>query len=724
MATNSFIENVNALANATSLATGDIVTDTQAARDEAVTAATNAATSETEAASSEALAKDWANKGHNNPVTGTAGIDAKYSSYHWATEASVLLGDPVINDLTTSSNYTWSSTNLSSKLGLKSDTTHRHDTVYEQIFTKNTAFNKNFTVSGAMNGYADTVSRGDHAHNYEPTISVKNTAFNKNFGTVSGTVAEGDHTHSTLYMPKVTTNTAYNKNFVADVNNPGTDEIPRGNHVHPASGLTYDSTNNQIVTSTTVQGAITQLDASLDTIAVAEKTKLTAGLTDTDYIVVINTANTPTVINGGMTVGANAKNALYSNGVRLDYTTAPDKLVEGQWTASISIEVLPNKHYYITPTLNGTVIDPAFRVELGGSAETVDGTFSATISGWISGLVNTDTIGLAIANITDTTNITVTSLVISWAGQPEGALVISGATVDHSDITGTGAANGVHTISDIENLQTTLDTKADKLAGVAIVENNLLAMDINGNLKDSGISITDSQNHMNLVATPTLDNIVTMTSGGDSKDSGTKIADLATLNGSATELFHVQAGSATTEAINFTQFDGLSTTVEGKIPKVATPTLGNFPQLAADGTLVNSIYDETSFAPTSHTHPQTEIINLVDDLANKYDKVATPVTDNIVIFEVGDTLKDSNVSINDLNLTAAEILSKKSITDTTFTNGFITRIDYVGAVNENYETITYNADGVDTITHYLDSTLAGTTTYTYTSGQITSITFS
>lgn len=38
------------------------------------------------------------------------------------------------------------------------------------------------------------------------------------------------------------------------------------------------------------------------------------------------------------------------------------------------------------------------------------------------------------------------------------------------------------------------------------------------------------------------------------------------------------------------------------IPKVTTPTTGNFPQLDTDGALVNSTYDETSFATSSHTH--------------------------------------------------------------------------------------------------------------------------
>jgi len=81
---------------------------------------------------------------------------------------------------------------------------HDHAGVYEPVISpKNSAFNKNFAGSGS----AATVSRSDHTHNYspighdhagvyEPVISPKNSAFNKSFGTTSGTVAQGNHTHS------------------------------------------------------------------------------------------------------------------------------------------------------------------------------------------------------------------------------------------------------------------------------------------------------------------------------------------------------------------------------------------------------------------------------------------------------------------------------------------------------------------------------------------------
>ena len=118
-------------------------------------------------------------------------------------------------------------TDLQNALNAKADTSHNHDGTYEPAFSKNTAFNKNFgTVSG-------TVAEGDHLHESEyisiigtpttgnfPTMTAggelvdsvygpssfeaaftKNSAFNKDFGTGAGDVAEGDHLHPGVYLP-------------------------------------------------------------------------------------------------------------------------------------------------------------------------------------------------------------------------------------------------------------------------------------------------------------------------------------------------------------------------------------------------------------------------------------------------------------------------------------------------------------------------------------------
>lgn len=80
-----------------------------------------------------------------------------------------------------------------------SKTTHNHNGVYEPVIgTKKTAFNKDF--SG--NGTADSVSHSDHNHDtsYEAKIATKKTGFNLDVGTTAGTLAAGDHTHSTYSL--------------------------------------------------------------------------------------------------------------------------------------------------------------------------------------------------------------------------------------------------------------------------------------------------------------------------------------------------------------------------------------------------------------------------------------------------------------------------------------------------------------------------------------------
>jgi hypothetical protein len=82
-----------------------------------------------------------------------------------------------------------------------SSTGHTHSGVYEPVFTKNTAFNKNFgTAVGTVaqgndsriNNGQTAYSWGNHASaGYEPAFT-KNPAFNSFFGTQSGYVAEGD----------------------------------------------------------------------------------------------------------------------------------------------------------------------------------------------------------------------------------------------------------------------------------------------------------------------------------------------------------------------------------------------------------------------------------------------------------------------------------------------------------------------------------------------------
>jgi hypothetical protein len=641
----SFIENVNSVANGISLAFGDVVEDTQTARDEAVAAALNAKASETSATDSEEMARKWSENGHNNPVQGSAGIDAEYSSYHWATEASLTIGDPLINDNIISAHYTWSSQKVSNDLAGKSDTSHTHAGVYEPAFTKMSAFNKNFSIATGDNGSSKIVARADHKHTslYEPKRQSFGTAYNKDFGSTSGTVAEGDHIHNG-YEPKRTTNgTAYNKNFTIDSLNLKDDEIPRATHTHKAERISYDNSYNSgsnVITSTTVQGGMEQLDNAFAAVTVAEKCKIVAGMANASYTVPIAAAGEPVKIITAMTVSTNSKNALHSGGdVVIDYDEDPLKLVEGWFTTTVTILALGNTEYALYLMHNGNVIDTAFRNELGSSDKDTTGTFSMSLTGFVSALKNGDKISVALSNETSTADIEIRSHTISFAGEPEGALVASGVTMDHEDILSRDVPDQhpMSSIYETGNKGTDLDTvmlrKADKIT--TIVENNLLSMDASGNLKDSGISSTSAANHMSKVATPTLDHIVVMDSQGESKDGGLKIDGLALAHGDGTKNFSVSDSTSDIHAVNQGQLNAA----------VSNYTLqSTFDTHEAASNPHNTTYSDVGAAPTTHTHTIAQVNTLQDELDSKYDKLTTAVTNNLASFGAGNVILDSGMT--------------------------------------------------------------------------------
>jgi len=640
MGSNSFVENINNVSNAINLATGDIVEDTQAARDEAVTAAAAGNTSALNAAASEAMAKGWAEKGHNNPVTGTAGVDAEYSAYHWSIEAGLNVGDPLINDSIISANYTWSSDKLSTQLATKSDTTHDHAGIYETVITKKTAFNKDFgtTVTDVAPGYH--VHDGTNGSvNYEPNIGAKSTGFNKDFGTTAGTVAEGNHTHN--YEPSFTHNTAFNKDFVVDAEAPTADEIPRGNHTHKATGISLDNSNMTAITSSTVQGGMTDLDAIVGAIDIVAKTYGTLALDGDTSVVPISTADTWVRLTALTKAAGSFKNMSTPSASRLAfaYDNDPANLIEVRFSANITFTV---------PTSNTKVALTAYKVPLAtGTAEAINAdwlndatsttstsTTTIALDGYLPGFLNGDAIELWIKNVSNNDDITLHSLTMVLDGTPTGALISSGIIVDHSELTGTSAADS-HPISAITSLQTELDGRALSSHTHTVSE----------------VTDFDPATKQDLVVPAASGNVATLDGTGSLTDSGINLSTKAELAGSATQLFSVQDGTTGNEAVNYVQLTTVNTNADSKIPKVSTPTTGNFPQLASDGTLVDSIYDEESFATASHTHAITDVTNLQTTLDNKYVKVTTPVTDNLPSFGAGDVLKDSGIATGDLSLT-------------------------------------------------------------------------
>ena len=330
----SFVENVNIVANATVLATGDLVEDTKIARDEAVAAKDRARLAEIKAEMAEFKAEEWAQKGYNSEVE-----TGKYSSFHWSETARLAIGDPIINDALTSTLYAWSSQRIMTQLLTKSDIGHNHDADYEKKFIKNGAFNLNFGGTGV----AQLISRSDHTHTgYELAIGTKNTAFNKNFGTGSGEVAEGSHNHDTTYM-KTAAYVVGGKigsaviPWVQDLDNPLDTEVPRGPHTHKAEKLPYDNAGSTVISSTTVQGALSELDTKFGILELAKKTHLTAGISQVHEIPITG-IDTPVVLNNPVALLA-SENASITNGseIVVKYSTDPEKLIEGIVSVSITL---------------------------------------------------------------------------------------------------------------------------------------------------------------------------------------------------------------------------------------------------------------------------------------------------------------------------------------------------------------------------------------------------
>ncbi len=638
---NGFVENVNTIANATTLATGDIIEDTQIARDEAQAAAVEAKSAATNADDAEELAQAWANKQYNNPVE-----NGEFSAYHWSVKASQSAGSALIDDLVTSVSTTWSSTKISSGLSSKAETGHDHTGVYEPTITKNSAFNKNFGVSGGTVGSSVDVARLDHTHSgYEDTIGTKGTAFNKNFGTNAGEVSEGTHDHSLLYESlRTSQGTAYNKDFGTT---PGT--VSNGEHIHSAVNISYDPTGDNIVTSTTVDGALSQLDASLGIFEVGARAKVIAGMTNSTYALAAPVQGDPNKLITAMTVGSGMSNVICSGGdVVIDYLEDPTKLIEGWYSTTVTIDRAADTQYAVSIAINDVVESTTFRGLTGAASNQTAGSSQVTLDGFIGGLSNGDRISVVVYNLTSTDNITISAHTVSFAGAPEGALIASGITVTHNDILAKDALNqhpfkSIYSEGSGYDLNEELALKADKIVPAAV--GNIATLDEFGNLTDSGVLPAVISGLMNLVGSPTINNIVTMTSGGDSADSGITIAELASINGAATEEFKVKVGTDTEGAV-----------ARGELATMASDyTLESvFNTHVGTANPHNTTAGDVGAALTIHAHDYSDIttnagaLTLTDDVNSKYAKVSSPATDNIVVFETGDLLRDSGVAYDSL----------------------------------------------------------------------------
>jgi len=132
---------------------------------------------------------DW-NKINNKPSTYSPGVHDHNNDYYLKTQVDAALNNKSDKghkhteaDITNLDKYTQSE--IDAKLNTKSNKTHKHDDLYEPIFTKNTAFNKNF---GTTYG---SIARGNHTHTqygdmFKATYDTNNSGVIDNAEKVNG----------------------------------------------------------------------------------------------------------------------------------------------------------------------------------------------------------------------------------------------------------------------------------------------------------------------------------------------------------------------------------------------------------------------------------------------------------------------------------------------------------------------------------------------------------
>ena len=129
----------------------------------------------------------------------------------------------------------------------------------------------------------------------------------------------------------------------------------------------------------------------------------------------------------------------------------------------------------------------------------------------------------------------------------------------------------------------------------------------------------------------------------------------------------------------------------------------------------------TTVADDSHNH----IISNVDGLQAALDSKANQATTYTKI-EVDSALalKVDDTEIASVNLLRADkYLAAQNIANMLYTDGNLTKIQYNNATDVDYEVFWYVSGNLSTIQHYVGSVLKGTTTLSYTDGNLVSAIF-
>ena len=160
--------------------------------------------------------------------------------------------------------------------------------------------------------------------------------------------------------------------------------------------------------------------------------------------------------------------------------------------------------------------------------------------------------------------------------------------------------------------------------------------------------------------------------------------------------------------------------------------------------LANALGDDPNFATTVANNIATKVTKNADIVAGTGTKVTydakglvtsstTPTT--LAGYSIGDAytktevnnslaLKVDDSEIASVNLFRADkYLAAQNIANMVYTSGDLTKIQYNNATDVNYEVLSYTSGNLTSINHYTTGVLRGTTTLSYSSGNLVSAIF-
>ena len=112
------------------------------------------------------------------------------------------------------------------------------------------------------------------------------------------------------------------------------------------------------------------------------------------------------------------------------------------------------------------------------------------------------------------------------------------------------------------------------------------------------------------------------------------------------------------------------------------------------------------------TNVQDALVELQGDIDDRYTKAETDVL-------LDTKVNDSEIASVNL-LRADKYLSAQNIANMLYTSGNLTKIRYNNDSDIDYEVLAYTSGNLSSIEHYIDSVLKGTTTLSYTDGNLVS----